>query len=521
MNVGSLAARPWVVVVFVVYFVGLVAIAAWAWRRTRDAADFFVAGRRPGVWVLAVATMSTAFSGFVFVGGPGLTYVRGTVAMWIAAPVGITAALACWTVGRRLRMLAEVREVFTVPDVLRLRWGRPAALAGAVAVVVGSVGYLGVQLLVLGRVLEAVLGLPAVFGEASFPIAMALGLGVTIAYSAAGGMIAALASDVVQGAIMLATAVALFALALAHTGGWSAMLESIAASDRFGPAFLDPAAPEVAWTAIGYFFVFGIGILGQPHMLRSYLMLRDPGALSRMPAILGVSQSIVLAVWLGVGLAVPALVAGGKLAPLSSGDEATTAFLSGFAPDAIAALALAGVVAAIMSTSDSFMNAAAAAIARDIPRALGRPSRDELAPARRWTVALGVAAAAVAWVREDLVAIVGLGAFGIFAASLGPVLVVGLATRRVGSRTAFVAIVTGLGAGVLLEAGRSHGIVSLLGLPEGTVPAAIAMAASFGVLGVGVAHATLGGRVAPLDDAVATALELDEHSGRSPSARAE
>ena len=63
---------------------------------------------------------------------------------------------------------------------------------------------------------------------------------VILAYSAAGGTIAGVYTDLVQGALMLVTAVALFALAMRSSGGWTGMLEAIAGDDRFGPASLDP-----------------------------------------------------------------------------------------------------------------------------------------------------------------------------------------------------------------------------------------------------------------------------------------
>ena len=54
------------------YLVVVLAIGAWAARRTRNPKDFFIAGQRIGLGTTALATMSAALSGFVFLGGPGL-----------------------------------------------------------------------------------------------------------------------------------------------------------------------------------------------------------------------------------------------------------------------------------------------------------------------------------------------------------------------------------------------------------------------------------------------------------------
>ena len=67
--------------------------------------------------------------------------------------------------------------------------------------------------------------------------------------------------------------------------------------------------------------MFTIGVLGQPHTLHKFLMLKDPRKLRFLPAVLGVSQVLVVLIWLGIGLAVPALVAQGHLPPFDQPDR--------------------------------------------------------------------------------------------------------------------------------------------------------------------------------------------------------
>ena len=66
--------KPAIVWTALVYLTLVVVIGFWAVRRTRTAKDFFIAGQGIGLVVTGLATMSAAFSGFVFIGGPGLTY---------------------------------------------------------------------------------------------------------------------------------------------------------------------------------------------------------------------------------------------------------------------------------------------------------------------------------------------------------------------------------------------------------------------------------------------------------------
>ena len=59
----------------------------------------------------------------------------GVGSLWIVVPVGFTAGLLCWVVARPLRRLAEVREVYTVPDALYCRFGS-RAVSGLAAVAI-------------------------------------------------------------------------------------------------------------------------------------------------------------------------------------------------------------------------------------------------------------------------------------------------------------------------------------------------------------------------------------------------
>jgi len=468
--------RPTIALVAVIYLLAVAAIGLWSLRRTRDARDFFIAGRRLGLWVTALATMSAAFSGFIFLGGPGLTYRIGLASLWIVLPVGFTGGLLCWSLGGRLQRLAATREVYTIPDALALRFGNGTRALAALAIGVGSVAYLGLQLRAAGILIQAV------FGMRSLLLATLVGLAVLMLYSTLGGMVAGVYTDLLQGGLMLTVALAVFVQALRVVGGWSAMTASIAAAPQFGPSFLQPFGEASPFTAFGFFFVFGVGVLGQPQMLHKFYMLRDAASLRWMPLALGASQSLCLLIWLGIGLAVPALVAAGRMAAPAHPDHVAPAFLLEFVPDALAGLAVAGILAAIMSTADSFVNVGAAALVRDLPRSFGRSLGDELRWGRGAVLLIGGLAAILAYVHGDLIALLGTFAFGTFAAALAPVLVVGLSWARATPQAACASIATGLLLNLGLELARSGRLGPALALGEGVLPSAVALAASFTVL---------------------------------------
>ena len=477
--------QPWLTVASALSLVAVLAIGLWSGGRTRTAKDFFVAGRSVGLWVIAMATMTAAFSGFVFLGGPGLTYRIGVASLFIVVPVGFTSGLLCWVLAKRLRLLAEVEEVFTIPDALNSRFKSQLTTAlGSVAILAGTVGYLGAQLLALGILIEAILGTRHFCGEWSLLVAMSIGLGVLLFYSVIGGMVAGVYTDLVQGAVMLVGSLLVFGQTLKVGGGIRGMTSSILASDGMA-SFFAPFGRVSFSVALGFFFVFGVGVLGQPQMIHKFLMLKRVEQLRWLPLVLGGSQVICLLIWVGIGLAVPALVAEGRLAPLDNPDGATLQFLLEFVPDALAGVVIAAALAAIMSTADSFLNIGAAVLVRDLPRVFGRPVHRQLAAARMATVILALVAAWLALAYGDLIALLGTFAFGTLAAALAPTLAVGMSWSRVSPAAASASIATGLIVNLGLEI-----LPRVAALPEAmarvvggfAIPSAVALAASFAVL---------------------------------------
>lgn len=483
------------------YLLLTIVVGGWAARYTRTQSDFFLAGQRLGLLVTGVTTMSAAFSGVVFLGGPGLMYRLGVGSLFICLPIGVTAGMLCWLVAKRLRLLAAVDGVLTIPDAVRLRYrSRTAGGAAAVAVLLGSVGYLAAQLLALGVVLQAVFSLDLLLG-------VGLGLLIVGSYSAAGGMVAGVWTDLAQGTVMLVAAVGVWLAALSSGGGMRAIVETVAASESFGAPFVDPLGNQSAVAAASLFLVFAVGTLGQPQMLHKFMMIRDVRLLRWLPLVLGGSQAVCLLIWLGLGLAVPALVAAGTIPPLEVPDQAAMTFLLHQAPPALAGLALAGVLAAIMSTADSFLNIAAGALVRDLPQAFGRRPATGLGRLRLAVLVLALAAGLLAVGYGDLIALLGTFAFGTFAAALAPALAVGLNWERVTATAATASITTGIVTAVGLEllARPLGGLPTWLPFPAGTLPSVVALLASLSVLLAVSLYAPAERRDDPLIDAILSA----------------
>lgn len=424
------------------YLLILIGVGIYAVRRTADAADYYLAGRRLGLFTLVLATMASIMSGFVFVGGPGLFYQVGLGSFWITISSSFTGALMCWLLAKPLMRLSNERGCLTIPDVVLERFGcRFASGCASVAILAGVVGYLATQLLALGILLDAMTPL----GRGP---AMLLGLGVLIFYSAAGGMLAGVYTDVVQGAIMLWVATLIFYFALAGSGGLEGITDGFV---RAGSGGLGPWGEAGALTCLGWFFLFSVGSLGQPHVVNRFMMIRDLRLLKFFPLLLALTMMLCGLVWLGAGAAVKSLVLSGTLPAPVDPDDSITLFLSHVAPGWLAPLAYVGVVAAIMSTADSFVNVGAAAMSRDLARALGFRLERQVMWGRWCSLLIYALAGGLAIGSRMLVAYLGILAFSGFAAALTPSLAVGLNWEEAGRWAARISIVTGLGLSVGLE----------------------------------------------------------------------
>jgi len=139
----------------VIYMVACVAIGLWALTRTKSASDFFMAGRNLGVLITGIAIFSSIMSGFGFVGGPGLVYSLGISSFWIliATPIGF--CVSFYLLAKRLRLLAELRDSVSLPDIAEARFrSRAVRFLVAVSILFGVVAYLAVQIKAMATVLQ-------------------------------------------------------------------------------------------------------------------------------------------------------------------------------------------------------------------------------------------------------------------------------------------------------------------------------------------------------------------------------
>lgn len=425
------------------YMVLCIGVGIWALRRTKSTHDFFMAGRDLGIMVTAFAVFSSTLSGFGFVGGPGLVYKMGMSSVWMVVCVIMGFNISFYLLGKRLRLLSELGNSISLPDVVGLRYGKKSTqLLISIAILLGVFGYLATQILAMSVVLKDILIETEFLQNITLEWCVFISCSILVFYSVTGGIVASVYSDLIQGGVMVVAATLVFFTAMyTFDGGFTEANQIIQADDHEA---IGPWGTLGMVGALSWLFVFGLGGSGQPHVITKMMMYKKvKHARHILPvSIFGYLFSALL--WISIGLIMRALVLSGQQPELASADAAASQFLQNYAHPVLAGIVFAGLFAAIMSTADAFLNIGTAAVMHDIPKAIGKTIKNELLWARITTVLITIIAAVFALYSGDLVAILGAFGWGTFAAAIVPAVTIGFNWKRATWFAANTAIIASL-----------------------------------------------------------------------------
>ncbi len=440
-------------IVVAVFFAIVLGIGMWATRRTKSTSEFFAAGKSIGTLPLALAAFSSTLSGFLFVGAPGLIYRVGTGALWLTISTSLAFTVLWVVTGKKMRLLAEVRDILTVPDAITARFKcKTASLFASISILVGVVLYLATQLLAMGSVIGYVLNI-------DYQLGIVIGMVITLLYAVGGGMLAGIYTDVFQGIVMAFTSVFIIGFAVKAGGGLENITETIASSPllaegSLGQKFVGPFGVLPPITVMSFFFLFALGVIGQPHLVHKFFMIKDTKKL-KYGALLSTIPSIIAGVLaFVVGMSVQSLVLSGELEPLVNQDDAIIVFLLNFTTPVLTGIAFSGIASAIMSTADSFINIASAAAVRDIPKSFDKElsEKQELNYGRIVSAICGIISVVLAiTLGSEGIAILGAFGWGTFAAALAPTIGLGFNWKGATKMGVKVSMIVGLFGAVFLE----------------------------------------------------------------------
>ncbi|MGD8571038.1 MAG: sodium:solute symporter family protein [Gammaproteobacteria bacterium] len=194
----------------------------------KTASDYFIAGRRISLWVFVLAATATSFSGWTFMGHPGLLYRDGfqyAYASFYAITIPFTGVIFLkrqWILGKRFGFVTpgEMLSAYFKSDAIRL-------LVVLVALIF-SVPYLGVQLRASGFLFNVLTD-----GMLGVEAGMWMLSAVVIIYVASGGLRAVAYVDTLQAVLLAIGIVAIGIIAVNFVGGWAQLNEGIAQLAQF------------------------------------------------------------------------------------------------------------------------------------------------------------------------------------------------------------------------------------------------------------------------------------------------
>lgn len=348
-----------VLITLVTYNLILIGVGVWASKRNRNESDFFVASQGLGAWVAGLSYAASTSSAWVLLGFTGFVYATGLSALWMVPGIwGGYVAVWLWF-GRRLREETAERGHVTLTDFLAARTsGRMRVLITGLAsllIVFCFVFYIAAQF-----------GAAAAAFETQFPVnqteAVMIGAAVILIYSLLGGFWAVSVTDMLQGFMMLLVALTLPVAALIAAGGPAQVFATLAAEAP--PEYLQITGGRAGFMLVGFVLgVWGVGIgaLGQPQLMSRLMAVKDEAARYR-----GFAIAIVWAVIMFTGMTVLALAGRALVGGAENGENLFYLLAGDLLPPVLAGIVLAAVLSAVMSTVDSILLVAAAAIAHDM-----------------------------------------------------------------------------------------------------------------------------------------------------------
>ncbi len=196
----------------------------------KTATDYFIAGRKLSLWVFVLAATATSFSGWTFMGHPGLLYRDGfqyAYASFYAITIPFTGVMLLkrqWILGKRYGFVTpgEMLSTYFRGDTIRL-------LTVLVALCF-SIPYLGLQLRASGFLFNVLTD-----GYLSVDVGMWMLSTIVFIYVASGGLRAVAYVDTLQCVLLMLGITAIGIIALSYVGGWTKLNEGIAALALFDP----------------------------------------------------------------------------------------------------------------------------------------------------------------------------------------------------------------------------------------------------------------------------------------------
>ena len=386
--------------------------------------------------VSGIAYFSTQFSMGTFLGTPGTIYGVGYAGMAISVPGAVFCMiLPALLIGRKLITLGHKYGFLTMADYLTDRY-HSKNMSGVLGVMMlfFLVPMMGAQIIGAGVIVHVFTGLPEWVGVVGMGI-------IVILYCMTGGMKGAMMTDVIQGSLMIATAVVTFIVSIVMGGGFSNINHTLQSMNEAYLTF-PGANGYMPWTYyISNIVLWSFFTMGQPHLFTKFFAMKDHKTMFK--AILlgtaGMFFSATLIEWAGVnGIA--------SIQNIEKADQIIPMILQRGMNPFLASIFIAGIVAAGMSTIDGILVTTTGAVTRDIyQKIINKNATDEavMSLSKVVTVIIGIVVICFGVFQPGSIFEINLFAFSGMAIFVVPILF-GIYWKKATAKGAIASVIVGI-----------------------------------------------------------------------------
>ena len=352
-------------IIFLLYLSFLLGVGVWTFRFNKTQEDYFLAGRKLGPWVTAFSERASGESAWLLLALPGAAITIGLGESWAVIGI-ILGVIASWIlIAEKLRIETEKYNALTIPEYLHRKYNDSSniiRLFSAVIIAFFFLFYVSAQFHASGKVLNSLFNLEPFVG-------ISIGAAIIILYTLLGGFYAVAWTDLFQGILMLGT------LVILPLAGYIEFSESgkslsqifVEAEHIFGnnnsSYFMGKQGLAALAACLGG-LSWGLGYLGQPHLVIRYMAIRNPKdiRLARNIAIVWAIPGIIGAFFIGV---FSLTHFGPEYFQNIDPEQAMPLLASKLLHPILAGLFISGAVAAMMSTADSQLLVSTSAVTED------------------------------------------------------------------------------------------------------------------------------------------------------------
>jgi len=341
----------------------MVGFFTYGFSKTQE--DYFLAGRKLGPWVTAFSERASGESAWLLLALPGAAITIGMGEIWsvIGIIVGITASW--YLIAEKLRIETEKYNALTIPEFLHRKYNDDSniiRLFSSIIIAFFFLFYVSAQFHASGKVLNSLFNLSPTTG-------IMIGAIVIIIYTLMGGFFAVAWTDLIQGILMIGTLVILpiagyFELRNADVSIMNELENAHLIFGNHNPDIYSGKEGMAALVLALGGLSWGLGYLGQPHLVIRYMAIRSSTEVSiaRKIAIFWAIPGITGAFFVGI---VALLYFGPEYFQTIDPEQSMPILASTLLHPVLAGLFISGAVAAMMSTADSQLLVSTSAITED------------------------------------------------------------------------------------------------------------------------------------------------------------